>query len=85
MFTYLSIKNIYNRLKATPPTFFKKLRIWMVALGGLGGILIAAKSASSPYLDYIPNELISILITCGTLGTFLTSLPVDTTNNTNIK
>ena len=82
---YLSIKNIINRLKSPSPTFFKKMRWLMVTLGSFGGAIIIAKSTAEPYLDYIPSWLISILVTCGTLGTFLTSLPVDTTENTTIK
>jgi len=81
---YLSIKNIYKRLKSNSPTFFKRMRIVMVSMGALGTAIIVAK-AESTYLNFIPDWIISILVTSGVLGTFLTSLPVENTTINNIK
>ena len=82
---YLSIKNITKRLSESSPTFFKKMRNVMLAFGALGASIIAFNSAESPYLKFIPEWTISALVTTGLLGTFLTSLTVESTEDKDIK
>jgi len=82
---YLTIKNFIARLKSESPKFFKRLRIYAVALGALGPILIAFKEKYPLDLAFLPNQLSGYLITAGLVGTFLTSLTVKDTDKEGVK
>lgn len=82
---YLTIKNILKRLKSESPTFFKRLRVWMVSLGGLGIALIALKEQYPINMEFFSDQIGGYLLTAGAIGTFLTSLPVNNTQINNIK
>lgn len=73
---YLTIKNIYNRLVAEGPTFFNKLRRWMMACAGFGTALVAARKEFPEQLAFIPQEFDGYLIAIGLAGTFVASLTV---------
>jgi hypothetical protein len=77
---YLSISNIYHRLKAESPTFFHKLRNIMVAMGTTGAALIAAQTMYPEHMEFIPTNIGGYLVTAGVMGTFLTSLTVKDPN-----
>ena len=73
---YLSITNIYHRLKSESPTFFNKLRRIMVALGTMGAGLIAAQTMYPTQMSFLSANIGGYLVTAGVIGTFLTSLTV---------
>lgn len=73
---YLTIKNIYNRLVAEGPTFFNKLRRWMIACAGFGTALVAARKEFPEQLAFVPQEFDGYLIAIGLAGTFVASLTV---------
>lgn len=75
---YITPANIWHRLKSESPTFFKKLRRLMVLIGLIGGAL---EVVPANHTEWLPGNLISILITIGAVGTVLTSLPVSNPNN----
>ena len=74
----LSISNIWRRLRAESPTFFKKVTWLCVTLGGVGGSLYALNAM---YPAAFPSESIYIkisshLIIIGIVGSFLSKLTV---------
>lgn len=73
---YLSASNIYNRLKSESPTFFRKVRNVMVAMGTTGAALVAAQTMYPEQMSFISPTIGGYLITAGVMGTFLTSLTV---------
>ena len=73
---YLSITNIYHRLKAESPTFFNKLRRVAVAAGAMGAALIAAQTMYPTQMSFLSDSIGGYLVTAGVIGTFLTSLTV---------
>ncbi len=67
------LKHTYLRLIAETPAFFKKLRWYMVALGGLGASLLELKQHY--LMEWLPAKYCHYLLIIGMVGTFLTSLP----------
>tara|TARA_R110000868_G_scaffold128795_1_gene337180 strand:+ start:2435 stop:2692 length:258 start_codon:yes stop_codon:yes gene_type:complete len=73
---YITIKNIYHRLVAEGPTFFKKLKRVLMAIGALGVALIASQKEYAEQLAFLPTQLGGYMITIGLVGTFIASLTV---------
>lgn len=82
--------SISKRLKGPTPLFFKKLRTWIIWLSGslvaaggtfasIPGMVSAAlgKVIEFPIISQIGIYCIIIGTVCGILGTFLTSLPME--------
>lgn len=83
--------SISKRLKGPTPVFFKKLRTWIISLStglaGLGAAIVIIPNIVSsaigrtiefPILVQIGVYCMVIGGICGGLGTFLTSLPLET-------
>ncbi len=71
------MKEIIARFKNESPSFFKKIQIWMVSLGGTG-LAIVALPTQIPQVTF-PPEFITLgyhLITIGAVGAILSKLPV---------
>jgi hypothetical protein len=83
---YLTIKNIYNRLEAEGPTFFKRLKIWAGACSVLGAGLIAIQSQYPEQTEFLPSQIGGYLLTAGLVGVFVASLTVsDPDSNPKVK
>lgn len=78
---YLTLPNIYNRLIAEGPTFFKKLRRFMFFCATLGAGLAGARSLYSEQLAFIPVQIDGYLIAIGLVGAAVSSLTVNDPNN----
>jgi hypothetical protein len=77
---YITIANIWNRLMAEGPTFFKKLRVIMVACGATGVALIAAQVEYPTQMSFLPNQLGGYLIAIGAASAIVASLTVNNPN-----
>jgi len=73
--------SISKRLKGPTPIFFQKLRRWLIAIGGaltgFGGTLIAVPSLPD-FIKKVGACSMTVGIVVGALGSFLTSLPLET-------
>ncbi len=78
---YITPANIWHRLMAEGPTFFKKLKRILLAIGALGAAVIAAQSQYPEQLSFLPSQLGGYMITVGLAGTFIASLTVNDPNN----
>jgi len=78
---YLTLSNIWHRLMAEGPTFFKKLRRIMFACAALGAALVAARAQYPTQLAFIPEVIDGYLIAIGLAGTFVSSLTVNDPNS----
>lgn len=70
------MKDFIMRLKLPTPIFFKKIRAWIIWIGGTMTVLSTISTAINP------NSTLSIIastvgIVFTTIGTITTSLPVD--------
>lgn len=68
----LTPKSVVDRLTSDTPTFFKKLRTLMIAIGAVGGAIAMAPVA----LPAIVVTLSGYLITVGAVGAALSQLTV---------
>lgn len=75
---YLTIKNIYYRLVAESPTYFKKITHICLALATAGSTLIALKEVegTAKYITFVPDKLAGYLILAGTVGAFISKMTV---------
>jgi hypothetical protein len=73
---YLTLSNIWARLKSESPTFFKRLKIWALSISAFGVTLIALKSQYPTFLLWLPDNYIGYVITFGAACTFVSSLAV---------
>lgn len=77
---YLTLKNIYHRFVAEGPTFFKKLRQFLLFCSTLGVSLAAARSMYAEQLAFIPTQIDGYLIAMGLIGAAVASLTVNNPN-----
>lgn len=71
------LKTIRERLKSETPKFWKTIRNWMIAIGGLGAALGALPDDQTAWLlqlSWVPDHLFAAMTTIGVTGTFLASL-----------
>lgn len=78
---YITPTNIWHRLMAEGPTFFKKLKRILLAIGALGVATIASQKEYPEYLTFLPSQLGGYMITIGLAGTLIASLTVNDPNN----
>jgi len=64
------IKIIVDRFNAPTPKFWKKVRLYMIVIGGASGVIVL----SGPLLPIIMVKLASYGVTTGALGTALSQL-----------
>lgn len=74
----LSIRNFFRRVGSETPSYFRKLRALMVALGSMGAALTLAISTYPALFDDVPfyEKLASHLIVAGIIGSVMASLVV---------
>ena len=72
----VSIKSIYQRLKAETPSFWKKVRKMCIWLGSLGLIIKTAIETNSMDLDWMQADYYNTMILVGAIGTAMSSLTV---------
>jgi len=82
---YITIKNIWKRLKSDSPTFFKRLSIWLAAISAMGLALIGFKAEYPEALAFFPDQLGGYMLAAGTFGIFLSKLTVADPEQSNIK
>ncbi len=84
--SYVTLKNIWARLWAESPTFFKRLRGWALSIGACGAALVVAKKEYTDYMLFMNDNIPGYLITIGAACTLMASLAVkDTDDDKNIK
>lgn len=77
---YLTISNLYNRFTAEVPTFFKKLRKFLLFCATLGGLLAGARVMYPEQLSFISIHVDGYLMVLGLIGAAVASLTVNNPN-----
>nr|WP_298657118.1 hypothetical protein [uncultured Flavobacterium sp.] len=73
-------KQIFKRLKAKTPRFWNKIRVFMVSCAGLGSSLMLIPKEE---ISFLPENTSGYLLTIGAVGTFLSSLAVQSPKDIN--
>lgn len=73
---YLTFKNIYNRLKAESPTFFKRLGIICTTILAIGLAIITLKEQNPNSMLWLNDAIGGYLITIGTVGGLVAKMTV---------
>lgn len=82
---YLSPKNIWKRLIAPSPTFFKRVRTFGLSITAAGIALIAFKSQYPTEMAFLPKSFGGYLLTVGVVAAFIASLPVTDASKGEVK
>jgi uncharacterized membrane protein HdeD (DUF308 family) len=82
---YLSIGNLWNRIKSESPSFFKLLGRISGALMVLAGTLAGYKSSHSEFMEFLPNYIIGYVFTASAAIAFVSSLTVKNPNENSVK
>lgn len=75
---YLTLKNIYNRLKSDSPTYFKKLGVICATILSIGLAIIALKESNPLSMAWLNDSIGGYLITIGTVGGLVAKMTVTT-------
>lgn len=79
----LNATSIIARIKSKTPPFWGKFRRWMIACGAIGAAIAAMPAEHTSWIPQSLQNVDSILITIGVVGTAISSLTVMPTELSN--